>query len=111
MKKRFLAGLAAAALAVLVPAAQAKTPWDAPFAADTVSISREALALQFPADQPVAILLDESRYSIDKAGKLHYDIRRVYRVLSEEGKEDWASVGAPYQPWHAQKPRMRARVI
>jgi len=57
------------------------------------------------------ILLDEQRYSIDAKGRITTTLRKVYRVLTTDGVEDWSAIAHGYAPWHERKPELRARVI
>jgi tetratricopeptide (TPR) repeat protein len=57
------------------------------------------------------VLLDEERVEFDTLGRSHYTGRLVYRVVTQEGVEDWSSVAASWEPWHQERPTIRARVI
>jgi len=98
-------------LQIVTLRAQAAKPWDSPFAADTASVNRAASALDSPAGQPVDMLLEDHHYAIDKSGRLRYEVRKVYKVLSSEEVDEWSAAEEEYQPWREQKPHIRARVI
>jgi hypothetical protein len=94
---------------VIVHAAQ---PWDTPFAKDVRALLTAARAVSVPADSGgVIILLDEQRYTIDAAGRIHSTVRKVYRIVDEDAVDEWSSIQQQYAPWHEGKPEFRARVI
>lgn len=57
------------------------------------------------------VLLDEQKYSIDSAGRITTTLRKVVRVLTADGVEEWSSVEQEYAPWHEKRPELRARVL
>ncbi len=77
---------------------RAAEPWATPFAKDTTQILREARNTPGPDGADVVVLLDEQKYSIDSSGRMTTTLRKVYRVLTADGIEDWASVEQRYAP-------------
>lgn len=57
------------------------------------------------------ILLDEGSFSFDSNGRCRTRYRMVYRILTEEGLEEFSSMAAEWSPWHEERPILRARVI
>src|SRR6266581_542883 len=57
------------------------------------------------------VLLEQHRYVIDENGRTISKVRKVLRIVTEEGLEEWSSIEQEYQPWHESKPEIRARVI
>lgn len=86
-------------------------PWNTPFAKDTAHILAAARATPVPEGADAIVLLDEQKYSIDSAGRMTTTLRKVYRVLTADGVEDWASIEQRYAPWHERRPELRARVL
>uniref|UniRef100_Q01QZ8 Uncharacterized protein n=1 Tax=Solibacter usitatus (strain Ellin6076) TaxID=234267 RepID=Q01QZ8_SOLUE len=91
-------------------AAHAANPWDQPFSADTGAIL-EAAKRTAPAEQGAVILLVERHYTVHSGGATDVSFRQVYRVDQKASIDDWSSLEQEYQPWHQQRPEIRARVI
>src|SRR5258708_31658533 len=86
-------------------------PWDAPFAGDPRAILEAGKLIPVPDEQMAIVLLEQHRYVIDENGRTISKVRKVLRIVTEEGTEEWSSIEQEYQPWHESKPEMRARVI
>jgi len=86
-------------------------PWSgAPFTGDPKAIL--AAAEQIPAgEQSVILLLDESTYSFDDAGRCVSTQRIVYRIAGDSAIDSWGTINAPWAPWYQERPKIRARVI
>ncbi len=85
-------------------------------AAPAFSLSaRELLAIGKPANEKVDhdanVLLIENRLSFDQNGKLHHTYRSIYQVLTAQGGEEWGSSEERWEPWHEERPRIRARIV
>ena len=92
--------------------ARADEPWDkAPFTAPAADILRAANEVKVPEGTDVMVLLDESRYVFDAAGRSTVTRRIVYRVINQEGSQQWSAVEQSWAPWHQDRPVVRARVI
>jgi tetratricopeptide (TPR) repeat protein/transglutaminase-like putative cysteine protease len=98
-------------LGIALPSGGAPAPWDREFASDVKGILESAKAAPAPADQSVVILLDEQRFSIDRQGRATSTFRKLYRILSQDAVDGWASIEHEYQPWFENRPELRARVI
>src|SRR5205814_515227 len=59
----------------------------------------------------VTILNEEDSYVYDASGRSVYTEYTVYKVLTQKGAEDWDSISVDWEPWHEQRPTLRARVI
>lgn len=104
-------GLAAAmcAFPVLTFASQ---PWEGtPFSAPAAELARAAALVKPERAADVVVLLDEQSYRFDASNRLVHSWRVVYRVDSPQGIEEWGSVARYWEPWHQERPRIRARVI
>ncbi len=87
-------------------------PWDgAPFTSDPKALLEAASAVPAPADAAAIILARESRYVFEEDGKVLHTGRLVYRVLTQAGVAEWASIEVPWAPWHNERPELRARVV
>ena len=95
----------------LAPTSRATQPWDIPFASNSQTIIQAARAISIPDDQSVVVLLEQHDYIVGENGRITTTVRKVYRVLKEDAVEDWSSIEQEYQPWHENKPQLKARVI
>lgn len=95
----------------LAPASRGAEPWDVPFAGDVHTMLQAAKGVSVPEDQSIVVLLEQHSYIIDENGRIASTIRKVYRIVKEDAVDDWSSVEQEYQPWHENKPEIRARVI
>lgn len=106
-----LAILAGLSLPSQATASPPREPWDAPaFTADPAAMVRAAARIAAGGDG-VAVLLAETRYEYDEAGRETYTYRLVYRIASAAAHESWSALEEGWSPWHQERPRLRARVI
>ena len=89
----------------------AAEPWDVPFNSDTAATLKAANAVTVEDQQPIVVLLEDHRFTIENDGRVRGTTRKVYKVLREDAVEVWSSVEQQYQPWRSRKPAIRARVI
>lgn len=77
--------------------------------------AREVLAaangVNAPADAEIISLLEEKTITYEASGAARRVFRSVYQVRSAAAVERWSEVQAPWEPWHEEKPSVRARVI
>src|SRR5438876_4938093 len=99
------------ATSVLLPAAPATTPWDAPFSGNTGAILEESRRVPVPDSQGAIVLLEDHKYTIDRNSRTTTTIRKVFRILQQDAVEDWSSIEHEYAPWYENRPEFRARVI
>ncbi|HUK87836.1 MAG TPA: DUF3857 domain-containing protein, partial [Terriglobales bacterium] len=101
----------AGASAGLLPAGTEPTPGSAHFTADPATLYQSATAKPAPAGADVVVLEDQDSYVFDAQGRKVHTQYVVFRVLTQQGAEDWANYSAPWEPWHEERPVLRARVI
>ena len=96
-----------------VPAAAAD-----PASAGTPHFSLAPDALWAAASVPSAaegtdatVLEDEESYVFDAGGRSVHSHYIVYKVLTQKGADDWDSLSLGWEPWHEERPVIRARVI
>ena len=70
-----------------------------------------AAASPSPKDGDVEMLFEEHFYKLDEQGRQQRVSRRVYRLLTEKGVDDWSCTEADWSPWCEEKPIFRVRVI
>ncbi|HSA92136.1 MAG TPA: DUF3857 domain-containing protein [Terriglobales bacterium] len=93
-------------------ASEPSDPWDgAAFSGDPAAVLRSAAAIPVAADIDAVVLLDEEEYEFDPEGRLLHRRHNLYRILDQGAVESWDSVGGYYEPWHQERPVIRARVI
>ena len=59
----------------------------------------------------VVVLDEEENYVFDADGKAIRTHYLVYKVLTQKGSEGWDDISLGWEPWHEERPTMRARVI
>jgi hypothetical protein len=69
------------------------------------------MQISVPSDQPVDVLLEESRFDLSSSSKWKHTYRKVYRLVRQDAVDGWSSLEREYQPWRDSKPSLRARVI
>jgi transglutaminase-like putative cysteine protease/tetratricopeptide (TPR) repeat protein len=101
----------AAALSPALRAADGDV-WSAPaFSVESATLRKAADTVSAEKQMEATVLLDEDKYEFDATGKLTYTRRIVYRVETAEGVRGWSDVGAEWEPWHQNKPEIKARVV
>ncbi|HZV86550.1 MAG TPA: DUF3857 domain-containing protein [Candidatus Binatus sp.] len=115
---RWLLGLLPA-LCLCSPLFQARTAiedtpkaWNLPrFAAEAAKINETAAKASVRPGTDVVVLDEESSYVFDADGKSVRTEYLVYKVLTQNGAEGWDAISVDWEPWHAERPTLRARVI
>jgi hypothetical protein len=59
----------------------------------------------------IVVLCDSETYLFDATGKSVHTQYSAYKVVTQSGADGWDSVAIEWQPWHEERPTMRARVI
>jgi len=99
-------------LAVLGISTAQKPPWDTPaFSGDAAQIARAAASVPAPEGADAVVLLEEQRYTFQSDGTTRHASRFVYRIVTQRGVEGFDFVSCRWEPWHEERPQMRARVI
>ena len=87
-------------------------PWEAPaFAADPAALFRAASALPGEPEGGIDMILLETVYSFDGAGRQTYTQRMVYRFTDGSAHESWSALEQSWAPWHQERPVLKARVV
>jgi len=91
--------------------AAAAEPWEGPaFAASPAEIARAAANVP-TGEEGVTVLLSETRYAYDAAGRETYSQHLVYKIGDASAHESWSAVEEAWSPWRQEIPRLKARVI
>jgi hypothetical protein len=86
--------------------------WDLPrFAAEGVKINEAAAKATVIPGADVVVLDEESSYVFDAEGNSVRTEYLVYKILTQNGAEGWDALSVEWEPWHAERPALRARVI
>lgn len=72
--------------------------------------SRTSHVTGSPGDD-VVLLQNEETVAFDSEGKNVRTKYFLYKVLTQRGAEEWAEISCGWEPWHAERPQLRARVI
>ncbi len=98
-------------LLVAAPCSAAE-PWDAPaFSGKPADMLKAIAGREKPEDADIEILLEDVSYVFDVEGRKELTVRRTYRLLTEDGVDNYAALERIWSPWCEEKPALRARVI
>jgi Flp pilus assembly protein TadD len=81
------------------------------FTADGAAINKAASNLSVKPDTDVVVLDEEDSYVFEADGKSVHTHYLMYKVLTQRGAESWDATSMEWEPWHEERPAMRARVI
>ena len=81
------------------------------FAPDAAALYQQASQVAPPANSDVLVLENEQNIVFDAEGKFARTRYLLYKVLTQRGAEEWASLSYTWEPWHEQRPVLHARVI
>ncbi len=97
----------------LVPVApDSLLPEDKPhFSADAKTLYAAASEPATPEGTDVIVLHEEDSHVFSADGHRVHTEYLVYKVLTQEGVEDWDSISLSWAPWREERPILRARVI
>lgn len=108
----FLAATLLAAPSALAAGEPWARPWDNPaFSADPAALFRAASELPGEPEGGIDMILLETVYSFDDAGRQTYTQRMVYRFTDGSAHESWSALEQSWSPWHQDRPVLRARVL
>ena len=92
--------------------AQTAQPWEgAHFSGDPKAIYDAASAISVPSGTDVMVVEEQEHYSFDSEGRETHTHYLLYKILTQAGAEGWDSTGMLWEPWHDERPILRARVI
>ncbi|MGH9741039.1 MAG: DUF3857 domain-containing transglutaminase family protein, partial [Candidatus Acidiferrum sp.] len=115
MRRRSLYGLlllGAFVCPAAVHAADDAAIWSKPrFTADGGELNKAAANLSVKPGTGVVVLNEENTYVFEADGKAVHTHYLVYKILTQGGAEGWDATELRWEPWHQQRPVLRARVI
>ncbi len=93
-------------------AADGVSTWGLPrFGADGATVNRAASTVNPKPGTDVVVLSEEENYVFDVDGKAVHTHYLVYKILTQNGAQGWDAISLAWEPWHEERPTMRARVI
>ncbi|MBV9266618.1 MAG: DUF3857 domain-containing protein, partial [Acidobacteriaceae bacterium] len=60
---------------------------------------------------PAIVLLDDEHWTFHADNSIERKQHVIYRVLTTDAVQSWASVQERWEPWHQERPAIRARVV
>lgn len=109
---RALAVFGALLFPVVQSAADDADIWSKPrFTADGAAINRAASSVSVKQGTDAVVLDEEDSYVFETDGKAVHTHYLMYKVLTQRGADGWDATSLQWEPWHEQRPTMRARVI
>jgi tetratricopeptide (TPR) repeat protein/transglutaminase-like putative cysteine protease len=87
-------------------------PWSAPALSQDAKVLLKA-SESFPTDSKAGatILINQMSFRFEEDGRMHHSVHTIYRIDRSEMVHALSAVSAVWQPWHQEKPMIRARVI
>ncbi|HWH59634.1 MAG TPA: DUF3857 domain-containing protein [Terriglobales bacterium] len=81
------------------------------FTLSAKDIHEQASRATPPDGADASVLTDDETYVFDAQGRSTYTEYLVYKVLSQKGVEGWDGISVNWEPWHQERPSIKARVI
>ncbi|MFY9645026.1 MAG: DUF3857 domain-containing protein [Terriglobales bacterium] len=99
--------------ATFVPAfaVSGNEPEETHFAPDAAALYQRVSQLAPAAGADVLFLEDEETVVFDSEGRAIHSRYFLYKILTQKGAEGWDDIASRWEPWHEERPTMRARVI
>jgi tetratricopeptide (TPR) repeat protein len=102
--------------ALLLPAVRGAADdnviWSQPrFTADGAALNKAASGVNVKPGTDVVVLDEEDSYVFEADGKAVHTHYLVYKVLTQRGADGWDATSLQWEPWHEERPSIRARVI
>jgi transglutaminase-like putative cysteine protease/Flp pilus assembly protein TadD len=91
--------------------ASAKEPEETHFSPDVASLYQRVSQVTPTAGADVMFLEDQETFVFDKEGRIVHSRYFLYKVFTQRGAEGWDVISSSWEPWHEQRPTLRARVI
>lgn len=92
--------------------AQQATPCALPrFSSNMTALQAAVTDAKIKPGSDVVILCEEDSYVFESDGRTTHTNYLSYKVLSQRGAENWDAISVRWEPWHDQKPVVRAQVF
>jgi tetratricopeptide (TPR) repeat protein len=87
-------------------------PWETRFYEAPAREVLDAARKVTVSEDPSAVILFEERVvTFSNDGTVKRRFRRAFRILKERAVSDWSQLTVGWEPWHEERPAIRARVI
>lgn len=88
------------------------TPFDgSPFAKTAAEMRSASASILAEKTADVTILFEETTYKISATNMLSYTSRRIFRIESHAGVENWSEISLDWDPWYQNPSQLHARVL
>jgi len=97
-----------------IPTARAQQPSACSlprFSQDVAALQTVAADAKAKPGTDTVVLCDEDSYVFDADGKSVHTNYSLYKILTQNGAENWDELSVRWEPWHDEKPTVHARVI
>src|SRR5579859_1707915 len=81
------------------------------FTLSAKDIHEQASKAAAPDGADASVLTDDETYVFDAQRRSTYTEYLVYKVLTQKGVDAWSSISVDWEPWHQERPTLKARVI
>jgi tetratricopeptide (TPR) repeat protein len=93
-------------------AANESHPWEAShFSANPAVFYQAASAIPIPAGEDAVVIWEEQDRVFETDGRSTNAYYIVFKVVTQKGAESWADISWNWEPWHEERPILKARVI
>ena len=92
-------------------AASGSEPEETHFSPDTAALYQRVSQVAPAAGADVLFLDDEETVVFDTAGRAVHSRYFLYKIITQKGAEGWDDISSYWEPWHEERPALRARVI
>jgi hypothetical protein len=93
-------------------AANESHPWEASrFSANPAVFYQAASAIPTPAGEDAVVIWEEQAHVFETDGRSTRTYYIVFKVVTQKGAESWADISWNWEPWHEERPILKARVI
>jgi len=86
-------------------------PEETHFSPDAAALYQRVSQVPPTAGADVLFLEDEETVAFDTEGRAIRSRYFLYKVLTQRGAEGWGDISSSWEPWHEERPILRARVI
>jgi tetratricopeptide (TPR) repeat protein/transglutaminase-like putative cysteine protease len=110
--QRVLLGLLTILLTAGAAFAGDSRPWEGDrFRASATVFQKAASDVTAPVGMDVVVLHEEQSHIFEADGRSTSTYYLVFKVITQNGADDWANISLNWEPWHEERPAVRARVI
>jgi transglutaminase-like putative cysteine protease/tetratricopeptide (TPR) repeat protein len=86
--------------------------WDSPaFTVDVPTLRKAASTVKAEKHSEATLLLNDLHFEFDESGKMVQTRHVIYRIENQQGVDNWAETSGLWEPWHQDRPLIKARVI